>query len=193
MINIENSCCFTGYRPDKYDFPFDSNCPEYRQFCGRLQTAIAEMIENGCTEFFCGMAYGFDIVAGEHVALIKKLNKSIRLVGVVPYHGQEKGWSNTWQRRYRELLAECDEVVTLNDAYTKWSFQQRNRYMVDRSRYVVTYFHGKSGGTDNTVKYALKNGREVLNIYTTDPIEDITSRFVCKYHLLPPEDEEKQN
>lgn len=190
MINIENSCCFTGYRPEKFDFPLEESNPQYRQFFTRLVTGIADMINNGCTDFYCGMAQGFDIMAGEHVALIKKLNKRIRLIGVVPYEGQEKGWSHEWQSRYRALLAECDEVVTLNTQYTKWVFQQRNEYMVDRSRYCLTYFDGKRGGTDNTVKYAVKHSRVVLNIYDTDPNEDLISQFKCGVHLLPPEDSE---
>ncbi len=189
MINIENSCCFTGYRPEKFDFSLETDGPEYRKFFGRLQTAIADMVEKGCTEFYCGMAQGFDILAGEHVALIKKLNTKLRLIAVVPFEGQEKRWSRDWQRRYRELLAECDEVIVLNDSYSNWAFQQRNRYMVDRSRYVLTYFDGKQGGTDNTVKYAVKNGREVLNINTTDPVEDIISQFKCTAYLIPPEEE----
>ncbi len=188
MINIENSCCFTGYRPEKFDFPFEESCPEYRRFYGRLMTAIAEVIEKGCTVFYCGMAQGFDIVAGEHVALVKKLNPDIKLIAAVPFRGQENGWSTTWQKRYRDLLSECDEVVTLSEGYARWVFDHRNRYMVDRSRYVVTFFDGKQGGTDNTIKYAVKHSRDIINVFETDPVEDIVSRFRCVAQLYLPEE-----
>ena len=188
MINIENCCCFTGHRSDKFSFPLHDECVEYRKFYGRLGSAIADTIDKGVDTFYCGMAHGFDIIAGEHIALIKKLNKSIKLIGVVPFSGQEKGWNKEWQQRYRDLLSECDEVVTLSDSYAKWVYDQRNRYMVDRSRYVLTYFDGTKGGTDNTVKYAVKNGRDVFNIFDTDPNEATKSRYKCRLYLIPPDE-----
>lgn len=190
MINIENCCCFTGHRADKFPFPLEETNREYNKFYGRLSSAISDTIQKGVDTFYCGMAHGFDIIAGEHIALIKKLNKSLKLIGVVPYVGQEKGWSREWQQRYRDLLAECDEVVTLNETYTKWVFDERNRYMVDRSRYVVTYFDGTKGGTANTVRYAVKNGRDVFNIFDTDPNAEIMARFKTIGYLIPPEENE---
>lgn len=188
MINIENCCCFTGHRANKLPFVLDEADMKYNKFYGRLACAVADKIKMGVDTFYCGMANGFDIIAGEHIALIKKLNKSIKLIGVVPYIGQEKGWSCDWQQRYRDLLAECDEVVTLNESYAKWVFDERNRYMVDRSRYVLTYFDGTKGGTGNTVKYAVKNGRDVFNIFDTDPNEEIMARFKTIAYLIPPEE-----
>ena len=190
MINIENCCCFTGHRADKLPFSLDETDKQFNKFYGRLGCAISDTINKGVDTFYCGMATGFDIIAGEHVALIKKLNKSIKLIGVVPFVGQENGWSREWKQRYRDLLAECDEVVTLNDTYAKWVFDERNRYMVDRSRYVLTYFDGSKGGTGNTVKYAVKHGRDVFNIYDTDPTEEIKARFKTIAYLIPPEENE---
>lgn len=188
MLDIEKSCCFTGYRPEKFSFPFETDCPEHRQFIGRLMTAIACRIEDGCRAFYTGMAMGFDIVAAEQVALIKKRNRELRLIGVVPFKGQEEKWNKDWKERYYAVLNDCDEVVTLSDTYERWAFDRRNRFMVDRSRYVITYFDGKPGGTGNTLKYAAKHGREVFNIYETDPIGDVTARFNARFVLLPPED-----
>ena len=188
MRNFENSCCFTGYRPEKFNFPFKNDCQEYRTFYSRLVTAISVFVENGCTDFYCGMAPGFDIIAGEHVALIKKLNKKLRLIGVVPFKGQEEKWSDSWKQRYYELLKDCDEVITLNENYTRWCYSQRNQYMVDRSLYVLTYFDGKAGGTKNTLNYASKHGRNILNIYETDPLAEQKARYKCKLILIPPEE-----
>jgi len=36
--------------------------------------------------------------------------------------------------------------------------------MVDRSRYVICYYDGKSGGTANTVRYARARGRDIINV-----------------------------
>lgn len=33
------------------------------------------------------------IIAAEHVALVKKLNRKIRLIAVIPFEGQDKKWN----------------------------------------------------------------------------------------------------
>lgn len=189
MENTEKSCCFTGYRPEKFGFTFETDCREYHIFVRRLATAIADVVEKGCTVFYTGMAMGFDIAAAEHVALIKKLNKNIKLIAVIPFKGQEKKWTDEWQRRYREVLSLCDEIVTLEPFYTRGAYAKRNRYMVDRSRFCITYFDGKKGGTDNTVKYALQRGRKVLNIFKTDPVSEMNGHFKVKLTLIPPDEQ----
>lgn len=189
MINIENSCCFTGYRPEKFGFQFSVKDERYCILVRRLYTAIADMLEKGCTVFYTGMAMGFDILAAEHVVTLRLARKDLKLIAVVPFKGQESGWPKEWQDRYREIIKECDEVIILSDSYHKWVYSKRNRYMVDRSRFVVTYFDGKDGGTKSTVQYAVKNGRELLNIYETDPVGEQNARYKAQLILIPPEDE----
>lgn len=187
MVEFEKSCCFTGYRPEKFGFEFNNDDPKYRLFTERLIAALTRKIEGGCTVFYTGMAKGFDIIAAEYIELIKRRNKNLKLIAVIPFNGQESGWSDDWKARYHELLKNCDEKIVLNEKYEKWVYDQRNRYMVDRCRYVLTYFDGKPGGTSNTVKYALRNCRDVINIYETDPAEEDKARFVAKFVLYPPE------
>ena len=188
MVNIENSCCFTGHRSDKFEFSLTEPTMEYSKFYARLSCAVADALEKGVTTFYCGLAHGFDIIAGEYISVVKLKRDDVKLIGVVPYSGQEKGWSQDWQARYRALLNECDEVVTLNDAYAKWVFDQRNHYMVDRCRYVIAYYDGSKGGTDNTVKYAVKHCRDVFNIYTTHPNQEFISCLRTIGYLIPPEE-----
>ena len=187
MINIENSCCFTGYRPDKFDFKFDPKDPQYVQFTNRLISAISDKILSGCTTFYTGMAKGFDIEAAEYVEMIKRRNSAVKLIAVIPYKDQEKGWDEHWKTRYHTLLSRCDRAIVLNEKYERWAFDERNRYMVDRSRYLICYYDGKPGGTANTMKYALKNGREILNIYETDPAEKDMERFKPVLRIYPPD------
>ncbi len=168
LYDRSTACCFTGYRPEKYDFPFDPDCREYSVMIRRLCTAVADMTEKGCRVFYSGMAKGFDLISAEHVALVKKLNKDIKLIGVIPFEGQERGWSREWRDRYAAVLSECDRTVVLEPSYTKWAYDRRNRYMVDHSSYCITYYDGKQGGTGSTLRYAVKQGISVLNIHDTD-------------------------
>lgn len=177
MSNTENSCCFTGYRPNKFPFEFEENNPKYRLFLSRVADFIKLAEKNGVTTFYTGMAMGFDIVAAEQVTLLKASNKNIRLIAVIPFSDQENFYPNDWKDRYYELLKDCDEVITLNDRYLKWAYDQRNRYMVDRSRYVITFFDGKKGGTMNTLNYADRHCRKIMNVYDENLFGDQMSLF----------------
>ena len=187
MHTKEKNCCFTGYRPEKFDFKFDDTDEKFNIFTKRLLTAISKAISNGCTTFYTGMACGFDIMAAEHIALMKCINKDLRLIAVIPFKEQSKGFSYEWKRRYDALLKNCDETVVLNDAYEKWVFAQRNRYMVDRSQFCITYYDGKPGGTKNTLQYAQKHGVDILNVHKTAPLGDVTGKYKAYFKLIAPD------
>lgn len=158
-------CCFTGYRPSKFPFNLDMSDKEYREFDNALIEEISNLINTDCRVFYSGMAMGFDIIAAETVILLKKAYKfPIKLIAVIPFEEQKKTFTSHWQERYYKVLESCDESVILSKEYFKGCYQKRNEYMINNSDYVLTWFDGKSGGTRNTLKYAEKKGRFVLNI-----------------------------
>ncbi len=159
------SCCFTGYRPSKFPFPLDRNSPEYLKFEKRLFHTVYDLNRNGCKDFYCGMAMGFDLLAGEIVLTFKRMNRDIKLHAVIPFRGQGKKFTAEWHERYREVLENADEVICLSENYHGGCFQVRNKYMVDKSELVLTWFDGQKGGTANTVNYAKSRGIYVLNLY----------------------------
>ena len=162
------SCCFTGYRPQKLPFPIDSRNREYVAFENRLTNEILELAENGCRTFISGMAMGFDIIAAECVLLLKKTpkfrNADIRLVCAVPFNKQADKYPADWKKRYDWILKSATQIITTSNDYYPGCYFDRNRFMVDNSDCVVTWFDGSRGGTKNTVDYAKKVGRKVINI-----------------------------
>lgn len=159
------SCCFTGYRPSKFKFKFDKEDSDYLDFESKLANAIFELPQNGGVRFFCGMAMGFDILAGEIVAELKQFSSfSVELIAVVPFKGQADNWPPQWKKRYNNLLKKADSVICMSDIYERGCYQKRNRYMVDNSDTVLTYFSGEPGGTAQTVAYAKRKGKKIINI-----------------------------
>ena len=159
-------CCFSGYRPSKFPFPLKKGNPDFEVFYRNLTTTILAMIDDECGTFYTGMASGFDLLASEIVLDLKKQYENLKLVAVVPFEEQEKSYSNDWKQRYDEVLSACDEVVVLSKQYHAGCYQNRNKYMVDNSDYVVTWYDGKQGGTRNTLNYAQKKNRYIVNVNT---------------------------
>lgn len=161
------SCCFTGYRPEKMPFKIDKSDPGYIEFENRLINKIIELINAGCTTFISGMATGFDIIAAECVLEAAELinHTSVSLICAIPFIEQSKYYPALWKEKYNRLLQKCDNAILVSDKYYKGCFMKRNIFMVDNSDIVLTFYDGKPGGTKNTVNYAIKQGRKVLNLY----------------------------
>lgn len=167
MINQPLSCCFTGYRPQKFPFPLSNNDERYLEFENRLTDAVFALPESGCLTFYTGMAMGFDIIAAETVLLYKKAVKTagVKLIGVVPFKKQSVSYTAPWRMRYNRVAALADEIIVLSDSYTPGCYQKRNKYMVDRSDIVVTWYNGESGGTRNTLRYAASMDKRTVNLF----------------------------
>lgn len=159
-------CCFTGYRPQKFGFRLSGDDINYVRFENALTEWIMKLINEDCRIFYTGMAMGFDIIAAENVALLKKARPElgIKIICVVPFLGQEKGFNDFWQKKYNNIMSQSDEQIQLSDNYYSGCYQVRNKFMVDNCDCVLTWYDGKPGGTRNTLNYALKQGRQVFNI-----------------------------
>ena len=163
--NDIKKCCFTGYRPNK--LPFDINIKDRtcNDFENLITKGILKLADESCLVFYSGMAMGFDIMCAEAVLMLKKVyNKPLKLICAIPYPEQCETFYDKWKQRYFNILNSCDEKLIISPKYYKGCYQKRNKFMVDNSDYVLTWFNGKAGGTKNTVNYAIKKNKFVLNL-----------------------------
>ncbi len=154
---------FSGHRSFKMAAPglFARTPDEIRS---RLDKILRTLIEEGYTDFMCGMAEGFDIMAGEAVAGLRRRFPWIRLIAVLPFPDQSRGFDADVKIRYDALLELADETVVVRPHYTTDCFYARNDYLVDNSSVLVCYYNGSQGGTRYTVRRALDRMMRVENI-----------------------------
>lgn len=162
----EISCCFTGYRPEKFYFSLENDTKELNLFENKLYNVVFSLPVEGAVKFYCGMAAGFDIIAAEVVIALRETIKksSVELIAAIPFKAQAEGFSKHWKARYERVIKEADRVVLLSDNYFSGCYAKRNRYMVDNSDIVITYFDGKAGGTRSTINYAKRKGKQIINV-----------------------------
>ena len=163
---IGKTCCFTGYRPEKFPFELFSDTKEYIDFENSLYSAVLSLANEGIERFYCGMAMGFDIIAAQAVLALKeaKRDTAIELICVKPFEEQNKSFTPFWKEKYEEIIKQADGIIVMGKSYYKGCFHKRNCYMVDNSDIVLTYFDGQSGGTKSTLSYANKKGKRIVNI-----------------------------
>ncbi|MFR9602807.1 MAG: SLOG family protein [Rikenellaceae bacterium] len=133
-----------------------------------LRNKISKLCEEDPrAQFLCGMAVGFDLAAGECVLELKEQFPDIELIAVRPYASQSEYFSDADKLRYDNILAQCDDVITMAENYSIELFSLRNNYIIDNSDYIVTYLDTnlKKGGTRHTIMRAKRKAIPIDNIF----------------------------
>ena len=143
------SCAITGHRTLPPDF--DES---------RVEEFLRTMMDNGITDFYNGLAMGFDLLTAELIVKLKKDYPSVRLHGCIPFYGQERYYPETDKSRYTEAVKSCDSVTIIDESYHRNSYFKRNDYMVERADLLFAYCKEEKGGAAYTIKRFQKTHSE---------------------------------
>ena len=138
----------------------------------KLETIVRDLLaEKEYDEFLMGRDGEFDLLAA---SVIKRCRKAVgeensALIWMLPYMMAE------YRDHEEDYLNYYDDVeVSQNaaSAHPKGAMQIRNREMVDRSDLVIFCVERSSGGAYQTMKYAIKNQKNIINLCSDDKEPD---------------------
>lgn len=167
-MDREISCCFTGHRESKLPWgqnEEDINCISLKE---SIYDAVEAVYRSGRRHFICGMATGCDFYFCEAVLALREEHPEVTIEAAIPFEGQAMGWSASQKQRYLRLVSECDYQTVVRKDYSPDCYMNRNRYMVDSSSVLIAAYNGRSGGTMNTLLYAIRSDLELIQL----PIND---------------------
>ena len=150
------TCCFTGHR----QLPPG----ERAEIANRLECVITALYQRGVRYYGAGGALGFDALAAQTVLHLRENCPGMKLILVLPCLTQTRGWRLEDVVEYERIKAQADKVVYTSQQYTPDCWHKRNRHLVDNSGVCVCYLTKSDGGTAYTVKYAERQGLEVINV-----------------------------
>jgi uncharacterized phage-like protein YoqJ len=104
------------------------------------------------------MSRGVDLWAADIVLELRRYNKDLKLVCVIPFEGMEDRWPADWKKHYDLVRRQADFVWVLSDRYYKDAYQNRNQWLVNHASRLIAVFNGSSSGTGNTIRYASEMG-----------------------------------
>lgn len=130
----------------------------------RLEEHIRSLLaEHEYVDFLVGRDGEFDQFASSAVLRVRKQYRddNSSLVLVLPYARAE--YLNN-QEYYEDYYSEIEVSYAASKAHPKAAIQIRNREMVDRADMIICYIERKEGGAWQTIQYAEKQGKTVINI-----------------------------
>ena len=129
-----------------------------------LEEQIRKLIdENEYVDFLVGRNGDFDQCISSSVLRVRKnyRDDNSALVLVLPYPTAEYlNNENSFHDYYTDI--EISHAASL--AHPKSAIQIRNREMADRADLIICYIKRKRGGAWQTVDYAIKQGKTVVNL-----------------------------
>ena len=145
---------FTGHR--NYSHEADA------ELCQLLRELYAE----GFRRFLCGMAWGFDLAAGEAILRLKREFGDVQLVAVEPFEGFGDMFRGSDAEQYRRVSGGADCRVVVCDHASQRSYLRRNDFLVDNSSVVVAWWNRvPHGGTAYTVRRARHAQLRIINLF----------------------------
>ena len=114
-------------------------------------------------EFLVGRNGDFDLMAASVIRKLKKEtgNDNVFLTLVLPYETAELRNNTESFESYYDSIEICDSKNF------KFAIVARNHEMIDRSDMVVVCVKNESGGAYQSLKYAEKNQKRIINLYHT--------------------------
>lgn len=130
----------------------------------RLYNIIGQLLrEKYYVDFLVGKNGDFDVLASSTVHHaknnIRKDNSSLILI--LPYVTAECEKSKKYFEKYYDGIEICNESAK---SYFKEAIQIRIRHMVERSDLIVSYIINDYGGAFQTIRYAEKLNKKIINI-----------------------------
>ena len=130
-----------------------------------LEDQIRKLIdENEYVDFLVGRNGDFDQCVSSSVLRVRKKHRddNSALVLVLPYPMAE--YLNN-ENYFHDYYTDVEISYAASIAHHKSAIQIRNREMVDRADLIICYIEHEKGGAWQTVDYAMKQGKVVINLY----------------------------
>ena len=130
-----------------------------------LEDYIRKLIdEKEYVEFLVGRNGDFDqcVSSSVHRVRNKHRNDNSALVLVLPYATAE--YLNN-EASFHDYYTDVEISYSASKAHPKSAIQIRNREMVDRADLVICYVEHKEGGAWQTIRYAIREGKTVINLF----------------------------
>lgn len=164
-VTKEKTVAFSGHRTNRIaKFTADRE-KLFREVAFDTFVAIESYCIKKATTPFVGNVRGLRPYRSRGSIEPQKRYPHIRLKCVVPFKGQAERYTQADKRRYDTILAQADEVVTLQDGYTEGCFLRRNDYLLENSAFLMVYYDAVAvGGTFYTLKRAVEQKKKFANV-----------------------------
>lgn len=134
-----------------------------------VEEKVEELVRNliqtkEYVDFLVGRDGEFDQIVSSTVLRVKRnvFDANSTLTWVLPYETADYRDNMDSYHEYYDEVEICSESAA---GHFKGAIQKRNRHMVDRADLLICFVEKEEGGAYQTMQYAIKNGKKIINIF----------------------------
>lgn len=180
----KNTCFIIGHRPQRFKFKYHEDYKLCIKIKKVLKTEIIRQYEEnhvGC--FWVEGAIGVCCWSAEIILELRRQDayRDMELSVALPFPTFTERFDLKQKARWRDILKECTDSVTVSLGYSPEAYQKCCRYIVDRSQFgIAIYDNDKSvrSGTGMKVQYAQKKGMQMSFIHPDTAIAEHPIIFI---------------
>lgn len=124
------------------------------------KTVLSVLKETPDTDFYLGGYGNFDNLCNRVLKGFQKDFPLLKRVFVTPYLDPDNAALKAAKDEYDEILYPFEAKV-----FPKYAIIKRNLWIIDNSDLVVGYIFRSHGGAAQTFGYALRKGKQCVNLY----------------------------
>ena len=131
---------------------------EYEEKILRL---LEELVRDSHADIYLGGYGEFDNFAYRCCKKFQQHHKNISIVFITPYITLE------YQKHHLNVLKDLyDSIIypQIEDKPLRFAITYRNRWMIEKADFVISYISYKKGGAYATYKYAKSKGKIIFNL-----------------------------
>lgn len=157
----EKNCCIIGGNVSG-NKDGTVNLPKLQKI---IENTIIDLIENkSVTEFVSGMDLGLETYFAKKVIDYKKTYPNISLTCVIPYETQTEFWAEEERDCYYGIVEKCDKEILLQTKYTDEAIKNKNKYLIENSKFCIIVRQENSDEFLSAVNYLLEKRTNLIGI-----------------------------
>ena len=146
---MEKICSFCGHGKE-WDLPMDIDI--------RIEVAVSDLISKNVNVFYSGGMGAFDSKCEAVILKLKQKYKDLKLILIIPYLTKTLD-DISKAKKYDEII-----FPDLGRVHYKSAIQKRNRWMIDRSDFLLSYVKNSTGGARQSFEYAKRKGIDITEL-----------------------------
>lgn len=155
----------------------DPGCGAFKaRLKAELQAALQAMTERrdgeeedeGAAQFMLVIDRGVPLWAAELLLVLKRERPRMMIVCLVR-EGQEEAWPEPMGRKWRYILARCDQRIARDEWRTGADGDDRAAFLLECCDALLAVWDGRAGGVWPVIAQARRRGREVRILPPEEP------------------------
>ncbi|MEE0945811.1 MAG: SLOG family protein [Acutalibacteraceae bacterium] len=155
----EKTCCFIINDFCAIDYLNKSSAAK-EKISEKLKEEICRLKEIGVTSFITGCEAGIDLDFAQEVLK----DKNLSLFCVCAYEEQSSSYGEKEREKYYNVINQCNDCFLVSKQRDFGCKNKRDKFMIDRSDYILCYWDKISPYTGELLQYAAANDKKIAYI-----------------------------